>query len=209
MNKERDYGGISMVKRSAFPLSAALFIIAAVSMPASSLADGPYISLLVGGVYTEDTDVDDIEVEYDTGFAFAGQFGYNFDNFRLGGELGYQIADGESDNDVRSEVGITRFVITGAVDFPIAGNNGPFVGGGFGVANLRTGDDLSDDFEDEDTGVHLAWRGRRSRCSERSLLRCTDLSLPMGGYRHWRPVRAFGLPYFWCVTALFLLRRTP
>ena len=159
-----------MVKRSAFPLSAALFIIAAVSMPASSLADGPYISLLVGGVYTEDTDVDDIEVEYDTGFAFAGQFGYNFDNFRLGGELDYQIADGESDNDVRSEVGITRFVITGAVDFPIAGNNGPFVGGGFGVANLRTGDDLSDDFEDEDTaftwhgeaGIHVALNDRFS-----------------------------------------------
>lgn len=159
-----------MFDRSAFPLSAALFLISAVSMPTSSIAEGPYLSLLVGGVNTQDVEADDIEVEYDTGFAFAGQFGYSFDNFRLGGELGYQIADGVSDNDVRSEVGITRFTINGYFDFPVAGNSGPYVGGGFGVANLQTGDDLSDDFEDEDTaftwhgeaGLHVALNDRFS-----------------------------------------------
>lgn len=147
-----------MIDRGAALVGVATFFLSTVSLPATVFADtGPYISFLVGGIHTEDVEADDINVEYDTGFAFAGQFGYNFQNVRLGGEFGYQIADGESDNDVTSEVDIARFTLNGYIDMPIASNVGPYIGGGLGVANLRTGDDLSDDFEDEDSA--FTWHG--------------------------------------------------
>lgn len=146
-----------MIRRNLAPIGIMICLSAVFLIPASAAADGPYVSFLVGGVNTKDVEADGVEVEFDTGFAFAGQFGYNFNNFRLGGELGYQVADGESDNDVRSEVDVTRFTINGYIDLPIAEGAGPYIGGGFGVANLRTGDDLSDDFEDEDTA--FTWHG--------------------------------------------------
>lgn len=147
-----------MLDRSAALVGAATFLISTMSLPAAgSAADGPFMSLLVGGIDSEDVKADDINVEYDTGFAFAGQFGYKFNEFRLAGEFGYQVADGVSDADVTSEVGITRFTINGYVDLPIAPNFGPYLGGGFGVANAKTGDDLGDDFEDEDTA--FTWHG--------------------------------------------------
>ena len=147
-----------MFDRSTGLVGAATFFLSAVSLPTSSFADnGPYLSFLIGGINSEDVEADDVNVEYDTGFAFAGQFGYNFQNIRIGGEFGYQIADGESDNDVTSEVDITRFTLNGYVDLPLAPTFGPYVGGGLGVANLRTGDDLSDDFEDEDSA--FTWHG--------------------------------------------------
>ncbi|MGI9494038.1 MAG: outer membrane protein [Geminicoccaceae bacterium] len=147
-----------MFDRIAALVGVLTFFVSTISLQTASFADnGPYISFLVGGIETEDVEVDDINVEYDTGFAFAGQFGYNFQHVRLGGEFGYQIADGESDNDVTSEVDIARFTLNGYLDLPIAPRFGPYVGGGIGVANLKTGDDLSDDFEDEDTA--FTWHG--------------------------------------------------
>jgi len=147
-----------MFDRSTALVGVTTFFLSAVSLPAASSADnGPFISLLVGGVVTEDVDADDVNVEYNTGFAVAGQFGYKFQHVRLGGEFGYQIADGESDNNVSAEVGVTRFTLNGYVDLPLAPNFGPFIGGGLGVANLRTGEDLSDDFDDEDSA--FTWHG--------------------------------------------------
>lgn len=146
-----------MFERSAFWVGATTFVVSIASLSTAGVADGPFISLLVGGAETEDVAADDVNVEFDTGFAIAGQFGYQFDAFRLGGELGYQIAEGLSDTNVDSELGITRFTLTGYVDLPIAPRVGPYLGGGFGVANLSTGDDLGDDFEDEDTA--FTWHG--------------------------------------------------
>jgi opacity protein-like surface antigen len=146
-----------MFERTALLVGTAACLSSWLWIPATALADGPYIAFLAGGVSTETVEADDINVEYDTGFLFAGQFGYQFDLFRLAGELGYQQADGVSDNDVEAEVGITRFTVNGYLDLPIAGRVGPYLGGGFGVANLRTGDDLGDDFEDEDTA--FTWHG--------------------------------------------------
>lgn len=147
-----------MFDRSTALVGVATFFLSAVSLPASSSADsGPYISFLVGGINSEDVNADDVNVEYDTGFAFAGQFGYNFQNIRLGGEFGYQIADGESDADVREEISTTRFTLNGYFDIPLAPTFGPYVGGGLGVANLRSGDDLSDGFDDEDSA--FTWHG--------------------------------------------------
>ena len=140
-----------MVDRSLILAGAATSLFSLAALPAASLADGPYLSLLVGGVNTETVEADDIEVEYDTGFAIGGQFGYRFDIFRLGGALDYRVSEGLSDNDVNAEVDITRFTLNGQVDLPLAPNLVPYVGGGFGVANVRAGEDLSDDFEDEDS----------------------------------------------------------
>lgn len=140
-----------MVDRRARLAGAAAMLASIAAFPTTSLADGPVFSLLVGGINTEDVEAGDVDVEFDTGFAFAGQFGYQFDIFRLAGEFGYQVFEGTSDADINSELGISRFTLNGYVDLPIAPRVGPYVGGGFGVANVRTGDDLSDDFEDEDT----------------------------------------------------------
>ncbi len=146
-----------MFDRCSTLVGATTFLVSIASLPTAVFADGPFISLLVGGVETEDVAADDIDVEYDTGFAFAGQFGYKFDQFRIAGEFGYQLAEGLSENDVNADVGITRFVINGYVDLPIAPNFDPYVGGGFGVANVRAGEDLNDDFEDQDTA--FTWHG--------------------------------------------------
>ncbi len=142
-----------MFERSAILVGTAAFLVATASFPATGSAEGPYLSLLVAGAQTDDVEADDIEVEYDTSAVFAGQFGYQFNTFRLGGELGYQLAEGVSDNDVNSDVDITRFTLNGYVDLPLAVNFVPYVGGGFGVANLKA----DDDFEDEDTA--FTWHG--------------------------------------------------
>lgn len=147
-----------MLDRNSALVGATTCFIAITSLPATaSAADGPFISGLIGGIYTEDVEADDIDVDYDTGFAIAGQFGYKFNQFRLAGELGYQIAEGLSDNNVNAEIGVTRFTVNGYVDLPMAPRVGPYLGGGFGVAAVRTGDDLSNDFEDEDTA--FTWHG--------------------------------------------------
>lgn len=146
-----------MLHRSATMIGALPFLLAVLPLSTAAADEGPYVSLFVGGAETDDVEADDVDVEFDTGFAFAGQFGYNFNNFRLGGELGYQFADGESSNDVSSEVDVTRFTLNGYVDLPLAPGAVPYVGGGFGVANLSTGDDFNDDFEDEDTA--FTWHG--------------------------------------------------
>ncbi len=143
-----------MFERSTILVGAATILIATVSLPATGWStDGPYLSLLVAGAETDDVEADDIEVEYDTSPVFAGQFGYQFNTFRLGGELGVQLAEGESGNDVNSDVDITRFTLNGYVDLPLAVNFVPYIGGGFGVANLKA----DDDFEDEDSA--FTWHG--------------------------------------------------
>ncbi len=146
-----------MADRGALLAGAVVFLASAALWPTASFADGPFLSMLVGGVSTEDVEAGSTDVEFDTGFAFAGQFGYQFDAFRLAGEFGYQLFDGESDADVSSELDVTRFTLNGYLDLPLAPNIGPYIGGGIGVANVRTGDDLSDDFEDEDTA--FTWHG--------------------------------------------------
>ncbi|MEZ5930414.1 MAG: porin family protein [Alphaproteobacteria bacterium] len=120
----------------------------ALALPAvAHAAEGPYFGLKAAGISTEDSEADGVDIEYDTGFGISGQVGYQFDIFRLEGEFGYQGLEGLSDTGVNSDVDIGRFTLNGYVDLPIAPNVGPYVGGGFGVANLSA----RDDFDDEDT----------------------------------------------------------
>ena len=137
-------------------LGLTLFVMTSVPLAATAVADGgegPYFGLKVGGATVEDSEADDVEIEYDTGFAISGQVGYQFDVFRIEGEFGYQGLEGLSENDVNSDVDIGRFTINGYVDLPIAPNVSPYIGGGFGVANLSA----DDDFEDDDSA--FTWHG--------------------------------------------------
>lgn len=146
-----------MLDRNSILVGVTTLLLSIPSMPRAVSADGPFISLLIGGANVEDVEADGISVEYDTGVAFAGQFGYQFNQFRLAGELGYQLSEGLSETNVNSDVDITRFTLNGYVDLPLATNFGPYIGGGFGVANLSTGDSVNDDFEDRDKA--FTWHG--------------------------------------------------
>lgn len=145
-----------MRDRSPILLGAALFALTSAPLASMAFADGgtgPYFGLKVGGATVEDSEADGVDIEYDTSFAISGQVGYQFDVFRLEGEFGYQGLEGLSENDVNSDVDVGRFTINGYVDLPIAPNIGPYVGGGFGVANLKA----DDDFADEDSA--FTWHG--------------------------------------------------
>jgi len=131
-------------------LGLALFAVVAVPFAGTASADGgqgPYFGLRAAGAIVEDSEADGVDIEFDTGFSISGQVGYQFDIFRLEGEFGFQGFEGLSETDVNSDVNVGRFTLNGFVDFPIAPNFGPYVGGGFGVASLSA----RDDFEDEDT----------------------------------------------------------
>ena len=139
-----------MLDRNPALLGLALF--AAASVPFAEMASanggyGPYFGLRAGGVAVEDAEADGVEIDYDTGFAISGQIGYQFDIFRLEGEFGYQGLEGLSSNNVNSDVDVGRFTLNGYVDLPITPQFGPYVGGGFGIAELSA----DGDFEDEDS----------------------------------------------------------
>ncbi|MEM7043942.1 MAG: porin family protein [Pseudomonadota bacterium] len=145
-----------MHARNPVLLGVALFAMTSAPLALTASADGgygPYFGLKVGGVSTEDSEADGIDIEYDTGFAISGQVGYQFDLFRLEGEFGYQGLEGLSETDVNSDVDVGRFTLNAYADLPIAPNLGPYFGGGFGVASLRA----DDDFEDEDSA--FTWHG--------------------------------------------------
>ena len=116
-------------------------------------AYGPYVSLSAGGINVEDSEADGVGIDYDTGVALGGQLGYQFRGFRLEGELGFQFTEGLSENDVNSDVDISRFTVNGYVDLPLGGQVTPYIGGGFGVAGLHA----DGDFEDDDTA--FTWHG--------------------------------------------------
>ena len=129
---------------------AALIAVTSTALVQTAYADGgqgPYFGLYAAGIETDDAEADGVEIEFDTGFAISGLVGYQFDVFRIEGEFGYQGIEGLSENDVNSDVDIGRFTLNGYFDVPVAPNFGPYVGGGFGVANLSA----DDDFEDEDS----------------------------------------------------------
>lgn len=113
--------------------------------------EGPYFGLNAAGINTEDNEADGVGIEFDTGFGISGLIGYQFQGLRLEGEFGFQGLEGLSDNGVNSDVDVGRFTFNGYVDLPVAPNFGPYVGGGFGVANLQA----DGDFEDEDNAFTL------------------------------------------------------
>ena len=143
-------------------LLAGLLIAASAS---SALASGPYIGTTAGVSMFHDADIeiqsgypyydtDEAKISYDSGVALGGSFGYDFDGFRLEGEVGYRTADldtitgtvygytdlygyagpyGYTESVPGADVSITSYMMNGIVDF--APNNvfSPFLGAGLGI----------------------------------------------------------------------------
>lgn len=143
-----------MLDRNPVMLGAALFALTSAPLATTAAAApgwGPYFGIKAGGIIIDDGEADDVDIDFDTGFAISGQIGYQFDVFRLEGEFGFQGFDGESDNGVNADIDAGVFTMNGFIDLPIIPSFGPYIGGGFGVATLTA----NDDFEDEDTAFTL------------------------------------------------------
>lgn len=120
--------------------------------------DGPYIGLALAQSTFYDIDAGDgSEIDFDSGSAVRGQFGYAFGPLRAQAEIAYQFVEFETeDDDDDFNTDIIRGTISLYYDFaPIAilDHPSPYVGGGIGLANLDVEGDDGVDVEDDETGV--------------------------------------------------------
>ncbi len=130
--------------------------------PAAVVAadDGPYISGHIGASWLSNADFEgsvpgirfSAEVEYDTGVHLGGAFGYDFGEFRVEGEFGYESHEftkmtdleinGIPMGDVDADGDIDAFILllNGFYDIDTGTNLTPYVGGGIGFARLEIKD---------------------------------------------------------------------
>jgi opacity protein-like surface antigen len=122
---------------------------------------GTYISGNLGAVIVNDSDIDDGddtgEFTFDSGYGYMGALGISNQTGRVEAELGYR----KNDFDELKGVGLGKADIDGDIsslslmgniyyDFSTEGGFYPFIGVGFGAANIEA--DL-DDFGSEDDTV--------------------------------------------------------
>jgi opacity protein-like surface antigen len=120
---------------------------------AQSRLNGPYLGLSVGALDLNNGETELSDIEFDTGYAIGGKAGYQFDHFRLEGELDFQFAEGTSSAGVNADIDIVRFTGGGYVDLPLGNGLVPYVGAGLGGASLSA----SGGFDDDDTA--FTWHG--------------------------------------------------
>lgn len=119
--------------------------------------DGYYVGLAIAQSIFYDIDAGDgSEIDFDSGSAVRGQFGYSFGSWRAQAEVAYQFVEFEEEDDDDFDTDIIRGTIGLFYDFaPIAilDQPSPYVGGGIGLANIRVDGDNGVDIEDDETGV--------------------------------------------------------
>ncbi|MGI9493693.1 MAG: outer membrane protein, partial [Geminicoccaceae bacterium] len=154
---------------------AASFSPNAASAQTASADDGFYASGYLGGQYVVDSDISNNvggdEIEWDLGYRFGGAVGYRTGRFRVEGELGYRVSEGDvtlqngfvfvagADEDV--ELSILQGSVNGFYDIadllmgPIPFT--PYIGAGLGFARAEIDSNALGD--DDETGPVLLFEG--------------------------------------------------
>lgn len=135
----------------------AVALLALSALPAS--AQGPYVGGSLGLFIPHESDISvpglgSADVEYDLGFGFTLNGGYNFDDFRLEGEFGYKASDvdkisgpGGSVSVSDVELTVLSFMVNGYYDVKMNSPFKPYFGVGIGLINgeLDGGGSTGDD----------------------------------------------------------------
>ena len=123
-------------------------------------ADGPYISGHIGASWLSDADFDGnvpgirlrSEVDFDTGIHLGAAVGYDFGDFRVEGEFGYQSHEFEEmedvelngmplgDRDADGDIDAFIFLVNGFYDIDTKTRLTPYLGGGIGFSVLDIDD---------------------------------------------------------------------
>ena len=114
-------------------------------------AEGYYIGGNIGAGMLSDSDISapnvvNGELSYDTGMVFGAVVGYDFNQFRVEGEIGYQENDvdnfsaGGVSLDGSGDVNGTVFLINGYYDFMTTSAFIPYITAGLGWANIEIND---------------------------------------------------------------------
>jgi len=130
-------------------------------------AEGLYVSGNIGFAMLSDSDVTDPDsgpftMEYDTGFALGGALGYDFNRFRVEGEISYQTNDIDKLSATRGsvtasgDVSSLAFLINGYFDFVNDSAFTPYISAGIGYAKIDLNDFNSagsgeSDYSDDDS----------------------------------------------------------
>ena len=121
---------------------------------------GAYISGNLGAVIVNDSDIDDGvdtgEFSYDTGFGFVAALGTSTQyGVRVEAELGYRKndfdeieVDGLGSADLDGDITTTSLMGNAYYDFSSDGSFSPYIGAGFGYANVEADFDNSGDEDD-------------------------------------------------------------
>lgn len=116
-------------------------------------AEGLYVSGNIGFAMLSDSDLTDstlpgatITLEYDTGFTLGGALGYDFNRFRVEGEISYQTNDVDKIGamgvslDASGDVSSLAFLINGYFDFVNDTGFIPYLSAGLGYAKVEFND---------------------------------------------------------------------
>ncbi|MGI9510258.1 MAG: outer membrane protein [Geminicoccaceae bacterium] len=122
-------------------------------LPSTAAAQGVgelYWGLAGAAHFYSDNEINGADLEFDPGWAIAGQLGYIFGSVRAEAELEYNSADVDQIGNSNSNADLGVFRGTGGLYFDFIGfsqsNILPYVGGGFGFAALDfDGNNVNDD----------------------------------------------------------------
>jgi opacity protein-like surface antigen len=113
-------------------------------------AEGLYVSGNIGFAMLSDSDITDsgatITTEYDTGWTLGGALGYDFNRFRVEGEISYQTNDVDKIGamgvsfDANGDVSSLAFLINGYFDFVNDTGFIPYLTAGLGYAKVEFND---------------------------------------------------------------------
>lgn len=113
-------------------------------------ADGLYVSGNLGFAMASDSDLTDstvpgitVNTEFDTGLAFGAALGYDFNRFRVEGEISYQKNDVDKIGaqgvffDATGDATALSFLINGYFDFVNSSAFTPYISAGLGFAQVE------------------------------------------------------------------------
>jgi opacity protein-like surface antigen len=116
-------------------------------------AEGLYVSGNIGFAVASDSDLTDstvpgitVNTEFDTGLAFGAALGYDFNRFRVEGEISYQKNDIDKMSaqgvilDATGDAVALSFLINGYYDFINSSAFTPYISAGLGFAQVEFND---------------------------------------------------------------------
>jgi len=112
-------------------------------------SEGPYAGISGNAVFVSDIDIDNIELQFDSGFGIGLIGGYDFGRYRVEGELTYRKNDVdqieiESQSagsiDADGDISTTSFMVNGYLDYENKTPITPYVGLGLGISIISFND---------------------------------------------------------------------
>ena len=116
-------------------------------------AEGLYVSGNIGFATASDSDLTDstvpgttVNIEFDTGLALGAALGYDFNRFRVEGEISYQTNDVDKIGaqgvffDATGDATALAFLINGYYDFVNSSAFTPYISAGLGYAQVAFND---------------------------------------------------------------------